>query len=129
MTAHPDTDKGAVRRARLPSRKPKAVIARVDRARRFGTNTCPASRHVQMIGEALIRSRQYPMIEDEPEHVGGSLLSVVESLFRARSMLVKHGIDPWSGHPIGSAKDKAYHDRQSKHIAQSAIALAPRSRP
>jgi hypothetical protein len=61
------------------------LIRRVNRARNFPTNTCPASRHVQIIGEALIRGRKYHMIDEEPEHVGESLLSVVESLYKART--------------------------------------------
>lgn len=68
-----------------PANKPANVIRRVNRARNFPINTCPASRHVQMIGEALIRGQKYHMIDEEPEHVGGSLLSVVESLFKART--------------------------------------------
>lgn len=68
-----------------PANKPENLVRRVRRARQFPTNTCPSSRHVQMIGEALLRGRPYPMIEEEPEHVGGSLLSVVESLYKART--------------------------------------------
>ena len=68
-----------------PANKPENLIRRVNRARNFPTNTCPASRHVQMIGEALLRGRNYLMIDEEPEHVGGSLLSVVESLYKART--------------------------------------------
>ncbi len=68
-----------------PANKPANLIRRVNRARKFPVNTCPASRHVQMIGESLIRGKPYPMIDEEPEHVGGSILSVVESLFKART--------------------------------------------
>lgn len=72
-----------------PANKPSNVIRRVNRARQFPINTCPASRHVHMIGEALIRGKKYHMIDEEPEHVGGSLLSVVESLFKARTEIDK----------------------------------------
>ena len=65
--------------------KPDNLIRRVRRARNFPVNTCPSSRHVQMIGDYLIRGQPYPMIEDEPEHVGASLLAVVESLYKART--------------------------------------------
>lgn len=68
-----------------PANKPENVIRRVNRARQFPINTCPASRHVHMIGEVLIRGKRYAMIDEEPEHVGGSILSVVESLFKART--------------------------------------------
>jgi len=64
---------------------PANMIRRVNRARNFPTNTCSSSRHVQMIGEALIRGKPYLMIEEEPEHVGGSLLAVVEALYKART--------------------------------------------
>ena len=68
-----------------PANKPENVIRRVNRARQFPTNTCPASRHVHMIGEALIRGKKHYMIDEEPEHVGGSLLATVEALFKART--------------------------------------------
>lgn len=72
-----------------PANKPENLLRRVRRARDFPFNTCPASRHVQMIGEALIRGKKYHMIDEEPEHVGGSLLSTVESLFKARTELAQ----------------------------------------
>ena len=68
-----------------PANKLENVLRRINRARNFPVNTCPASRHVQMIGEALSRGRKYHMIDEEPEHVGGGLLSVVESLYKART--------------------------------------------
>ncbi len=60
---------------------------RVRRAQNPPDNTCPASRHVQMIGDALARGRRYAMIEEEPEHVAISLLSVVAALFETHSAL------------------------------------------
>jgi hypothetical protein len=72
-----------------PANRPRNLLRRVNRARNFPVNTCPASRHVQMIGEALIKGQKYSMIDDEPEHVGGSLLSVVESLFKARTEIAR----------------------------------------
>jgi len=60
---------------------------RVNRARRFPINTCPASRHVHIMAEALLRYGRYPMATEEPEHVAGSLLSVLESLWKARTEL------------------------------------------
>lgn len=70
-----------------PANKLSNVMRRVNRARKFPVNTCPASRHVQMIGECLARREKYSMIDEEPEHVAGSLLSVVESLYKARTEL------------------------------------------
>lgn len=72
-----------------PANKPRNLLRRVKRARNFPENTCPASRHVQMIGEALIKGQKYSMIDDEPEHVGRSLLSVCESLFKARTEIAR----------------------------------------
>jgi hypothetical protein len=67
----------------------KREYRRALRARDFPVNTCPASRHVQMIGEFLARRKRYPMIEEEPEHVAGSLLSTVASLYQCRTKLKK----------------------------------------
>lgn len=69
----------------LPANKLSNVKRRVARARNFPTNTCPASRHVHMIALALARGEKYHMIDEEPEHVAGSLLSVLESLWTLRT--------------------------------------------
>ena len=75
-----------VKRGNLhPANRPENLLRRVDRARDTPGVTCSASRHVQAIGEVLIRGRKYAMLNDEPEHVGVSLLSVVESLYKARA--------------------------------------------
>lgn len=58
---------------------------RADKARQFPANTCAASRHVQMIGEALAKGNTYPMLYEEPEHCAESMLSVVAALWEARS--------------------------------------------
>lgn len=77
-----------------PSNRPRNLMRRVDRARNFPKNTCPASRHVQMIGEALIKGQKYHMIDEEPEHVGGSLLAVVEALYKARTEIARLKASP-----------------------------------
>lgn len=73
-------------------------IDRMQSSRDFGVNTCPASRHVQMIAEALSQaqtgsklSELYPMLEEEPEHCAASIASVVNSLYQARSFLKSLG--------------------------------------
>lgn len=68
------------------------VRRRVNRARNFPTNTCPASRHVHMIADALAGGRKYHMIDEEPEHVAGTLYAVIESLWKARTALKKAGL-------------------------------------
>lgn len=56
-------------------------------SRNFPANTCGASRHTQIIGECLAKRRPYPMLEEEPEHCAISLLSTVDTLYRARTNL------------------------------------------
>lgn len=63
------------------------LIKRTNKARRFPTNTCPASRHAARIGEALMRGKPYPMLTEEPDHCGESILSVVASLWEARTQI------------------------------------------
>lgn len=70
-----------------PANKLANLRRRVNRARRFPANTCPASRHLHMIANALASGRPYPMIEEEPEHCAGTMYSVLESLWKARTKL------------------------------------------
>lgn len=58
---------------------------RVNRARKFPDNTCPASRHLHIIAEALATGRPYPMLQEEAEHCAGTMLSVLESLWKLRT--------------------------------------------
>lgn len=67
------------------------AIRRMRRARRFPQNTCPASRHAQLIAEALAGGQDYPMLREEPGHVAGSIASVVADLYAARTMLDRLG--------------------------------------
>lgn len=57
------------------------------KSRNFGHNTCAASRHLQMIGEALASGKPYPMLQEEPLHCAITMLSVVNSLYEARTAL------------------------------------------
>lgn len=82
----------------LPANKLVNLRRRVDRARRFPTNTCAASRHVHLMADCLsMGKRRYPMIDEEPEYIAGALYSVVESLWKARTEIErlkrKLGID------------------------------------
>lgn len=64
------------------------VRRRVNRARHFPDNTCPASRHLHIIAEQLLRGNTYWLTEPaDREHVAGTMLSVLESLWKARSKL------------------------------------------
>ena len=60
-----------------PSNKLQNLRRRVNRARNFPDNTCPASRHLHLIAEALAGGRPYPMLQDEPEHCAGTMLAVL----------------------------------------------------
>lgn len=61
-------------------------IKQMQRSRNFSVNTCPASRHTQMIAEGLV-SDGYPMLAEDPAHCAGSIASTVSSLYDARTFL------------------------------------------
>jgi hypothetical protein len=65
------------------------MFQRVKKARNFPYNTCPASRHVQMVAEALMKGKVWPSITEEPENIGSSMLSVVISLYEARTRVAE----------------------------------------
>jgi hypothetical protein len=67
----------------------RKLLKRVAAARQFPNNTCGASRHAQMIGEALVKGQPWPMLAEDPGHCGGSILSVVASLYEARSKIAQ----------------------------------------
>lgn len=69
-----------------PANKLSNLRRRVNRARKLPTNTCPASRHLHMMADCLSTgSRQYPMLQEEPEHCAGSLYAVIEQLWKLRA--------------------------------------------
>lgn len=75
-----------------PANKPENMRRRVDRVRNkaFPHSTCAASRHVHLMAECLLTGKKrYPMLQEEPEHCAVSMLSVVESLWKARLELRK----------------------------------------
>ena len=73
-----------------PANKLENVRRRVSRARQFPVNTCPASRHLHIMADALsMGNKQYPMLQEEPEHCAGSIYAVLESLWKARSELAR----------------------------------------
>jgi hypothetical protein len=75
----------------LPANRIANQQRRVLRARRFPDNTCPASRHLHLIADALAsRGRKVPIEECwEPEHMAGTMYAVLESLWKARTKLAK----------------------------------------
>jgi hypothetical protein len=86
----------------LAANKIENVIRRVNRARRFPVNTCPASRHVYIVAKNLLLG--WPVDPNEYEHIAGSLLSVLESLWKSRTRLEK--LDPCYGRVrVGRGKE------------------------
>lgn len=74
----------------LPVNRIENVRRRAARARNFPDNTCPASRHVHLIADQLTRKRRCNVEECwDAEHIAGSLYSVLESLWKARTELAK----------------------------------------
>jgi hypothetical protein len=72
-------------------------------SRNFPENTCPASRHVQMMAESLAETGNYPMLQEDPKHCAGSIASVVSSLYAARSFLQELGYT-WTADGYGNVK-------------------------
>lgn len=89
-----------------PANKIDNLRRRVNRARRFPTNTCPASRHVHIMADCLSgRDRAYPMLTEEPEHCAGSLYAVLESLWKARNELARlTGYETWADYVTKGGK-------------------------
>ena len=63
----------------------RELVARVDKARQFPGNTCPASRHLHMIADRLARGEPYQMLDEEPEHCAETMLAVLASLWELRT--------------------------------------------
>lgn len=72
-----------------PANKLRNLKRRVERARKFPENTCAASRHVHLLADQLSRGTVPHMIVDEPRYCAESMLSVLESLWKARTELRK----------------------------------------
>lgn len=91
------------------------TMRRMRRARRFPQNTCPASRHAQLIAQTLAGGQDYPMLREEPGHVAGSIASVVADLYAARTMLDRLGYT-WTVRPDGAViwTRKTKKDRETR---------------
>lgn len=73
----------------LPANRLPNLRRRVNRARNFPHNTCPASRHLHMIADALAAGKPYPMLTEDPQHCAGTMYAVLEELWKARTKLAK----------------------------------------
>ena len=69
------------------------IRRRVIRARNFPVNTCPASRHLHTIADALASGKPYPMLTEEPEHCAETMYAVLESLWKMRSRKAQRETD------------------------------------
>lgn len=67
----------------------RALLKRLDAARDFPHNTCPASRHAQLMGQRLLAGKTCHDIADDPHHAGESILLTVVALYEARAALVE----------------------------------------
>jgi hypothetical protein len=63
----------------------KELRRRVNKARKFPTNTCPASRHLHIMADCLAGKRVYHPFTDEPVHCAETMYAVLASLWEARS--------------------------------------------
>lgn len=94
----------------------KRQLRRTRAARKTLVNTCPASRHLHMIAEHLAKGLPYPMLQEEPEHCAGTMLSVLESLWKLRTET------KWpspkeaarQGRAIRKAMDKAFGTKRNR---------------
>jgi hypothetical protein len=63
---------------------------RVVRARRVTPWTDPCSRHLHIMADCLsVGNRQYPMLQEEPEHCAETMYFVLEMLWKTRAELAR----------------------------------------
>ena len=65
------------------------ILKTVKEARNFPINTCPASRHVEIIAEQLLKGEICFQLTEEPKHCAESMLSTVKSLYIERTKNIK----------------------------------------
>lgn len=66
-------------------------VKSMQESRCFPDNTCPATRHLQIMAEELLQTGNYPMLQEDPSHCASSIASVVSSLYQARTFLKSLG--------------------------------------
>ena len=71
---------------------------RATRARNAALVTCPASRHLALMADALAAGRPYPMLTEEPQYCAESMLAVCAALWEARNEIAElnAGIAAWN---------------------------------
>lgn len=83
MTADPKT---------AETRRLNDLRKRVKRARKFPDNTCPASRHLYLMADALAKGEPYHMLAEEPQHCAETMLAVLAALWESRTRMKEHGL-------------------------------------
>lgn len=66
-----------------------AALKRADKARQFPTNTDPASRHLHIMADCLVRKGGYPTLTEEPVHCAESILATIAELWETRTELAR----------------------------------------
>jgi len=89
-----------------PSNRRRALRARANKARKFPTNTCPASRHVHMMADYLSTDGYYQLFEDEPLHCAGSLYATVSALWEARTRIA--ALEAATASSVGTQKPSGF---------------------
>lgn len=65
------------------------IRTRAESARKHPGVTCPASRHVHMMAENLIKSGYDEIFNNEPDYAAESMLAVVAALWEARARIAE----------------------------------------
>ena len=65
------------------------LLKQLKEARNFPINTCPRSRHVEMIAEKLFKGKVFHILNEEPKHCAESMLCTVKSLYLERTKNIK----------------------------------------
>jgi hypothetical protein len=68
-----------------PANKLNNLRRRVNRAKKFPNNTCPASRHLHIMAETLVKGKK----NFDDSQCAGAMLSVLESLWKVRTELTR----------------------------------------
>lgn len=118
-----------------PSWEIKNLKKRIRKARNFPTNTCPASRHVQMMADGLA-GKGYQMLQEEPEHCARSLYVTVAALYEARTEIErwKKSYAEWCalmvgcGVPAFGTLEQAF-KKLKKRLPRDAASGSPQEKP
>lgn len=73
----------------LPANRMANVKRRAERAMETDGVTCPASRHLLIMADALAAKQRYPMFDEDPQHCAATIYAVLESLWKARRKIGK----------------------------------------